>query len=226
MAICKVKDLNKTYKKQHNVINAIVKCNIEISAGECVAISGIKASGKTTLLRLLGGLERPTSGEVYINHHNITTFSDDELAIMRRDEIGYVFQNDSLIPELTVQENIILPTRLTRKKQDMAYYHDVIERLHINEVLPHYPNQLTINQMQSVIYARALVNNPKIIIVDEPSGFINQHIDKEILDFLLNTIYQYNKTLIMVTNDSEVSIFVDHIIRLKDGEIVEDRRIS
>ncbi len=226
MPICKITALNKSFQKDDNLIRAIVNCNIEIKKGECVAISGSKASGKTTLLRILGGLERPTSGEVYINHKNITNFTDDQLAKMRRNEIGYLFQNDSLIPELTVHENIIIPSILARKKYDKTYYQELIEWLNIGELLNHYPKQLAKNQLACVTYARALINKPNIILVDDFTDNYDYQMNKELLDFLLNMVYYHKKTLIMVTNDSEIDLFVDHIIRLKDGEIVEDRRIS
>ncbi len=223
MAVCEIRDLNKTYTGEHNYIQAIVNCNMEINKGEFTVINGDRASGKSTLLRILGGLERPTNGEVYINKHNITALSDDELAIMRRNEIGFLFQNNSLISELTVHENIIMPSVLAHKKYIKEYYEEIIGRLGINDILSLYPRQLSFSQLECVTYARALINNPDIILVDEPSD--NYKLDKVILDLLLNMVYLYHKTLVMVTNDPEVSIFADHIVRLQEGMIVENRKI-
>lgn len=223
MAICKITGLNKTYQNEHSIVNAIVNCNCEIAAGECVAICGTKASGKTTLLRIIGGLERPSSGDVFINYDNIVSYSDDKLAVMRRKEIGYLFHNDTLISELTVHENIIIPALLAGKKYEDTYCRNIIRRLQMKDILSLYPRQLSLNQLQQVICARALINDPDIILVDEPEGY---SMDRNIIDFLLDMVYQYHKTLIMVTNDSETCFFADHIIRLHNGEIIEDRRIS
>lgn len=226
MVICKSTDLYKTYSDKYYINNALINCNFEISSGECVAICGPKYSGKTTLLRLLGGLERPTNGNIYFNHNNISNYSDDELAAFRRKDTGYIYPNDSLIPVLTIQENIIMPVLLDHNKYNMVYYEGIIERLQLKKYLSYYPKQLSIKQRHRVICARALINNPSIILVDEPEDHLNHPMDKDILDFLLNMVYLYHKTLIMVTNDTEVSIYVDHIIRLKDGKVIEDRRIT
>lgn len=225
MPICKTISLNKIYQGEQNSVNAIMNCNIEINAGECVAISGSKAAGKTTLLRILGGLERPTSGEVHVSHYRISSFNDDQLAILRREEIGYLFQNDSLIPELKVHENIIMPAILAHKKYDRGYYNELVDRLHIQEFLNFYPKQLTANQMQSVIYARALINNPNIILVDESDEYPYQGMDQEFMEFLMNMVHMYHKTLIMVTNNSDNHIHFNQIIKLKNGEVIENHRI-
>ncbi len=225
MAILKSTKLYKRYLRNNVFIYAINNCNIEVNAGECVVICGEKNSGKSTLLRLLGGLERPTSGDLSINHKNVSRFNDDELAIVRRKEVGYLFNNDSFISELTIHENIIMPALLAQKKYDENYYTELTDRLHISRILSRYPKQVSMSQLQCAAYARALINKPSIILMDEPNDYGYHQMDRDILEFLLNIVYEYHRTLIMVTNDPEVSIYVDHIIKLKDGEIIEDRRI-
>ena len=224
MIICKAQDLNKTYYDDSREINSIINCNIEIKEGECVVICGDKDAGKSTLLHILGGFERPTSGSVYIDQKDITAYSDDELAIMRRREIGFLLQNDSLIPELNVHENIIMPAILAHTKYNDAYYHSLINSLRIKDILYLYPKQLHADQLQCVMYARSLINNPKIILMDETSG--NTDLNRKIMDFLFNVVYLYHKTLIMVNSDGLDQMSVNHIIRLKNGEVIENRLIS
>jgi ABC-type antimicrobial peptide transport system, ATPase component len=224
MMIYKVTDMNKIYQNDAGAVNAIVGCNIEINEGECVCISGGRASGKTTLLRILGGLERPTSGEIFIKSNNITSCSDDELTILRRKEIGYLLQNNSLIPELNVHENVIIPAILAHKKYDKVYYQNLICKLNIKDIISSYPRQLTPWQIKCVIFARALINNPNIILLDEPTD-LRQQIERDILEFLMNMVLDYQKTLIMVTNDAEIKLFASRIIKLKNGEIIENKQI-
>lgn len=226
MTIIKSVNLGKTFYNDTNSISAIKDCNIEIKKGEFVVISGSKASGKTTLLRLLGGYERPSEGAVYISDNNITLYDDDELAILRKKEVGYLFQNDSLIPELTVHENIIMPMVLGRKRCDEDYYKDLSDRLHISGILSRYPKQLTANQLQCVAYARALIHKPNIILMDEPLNYLYHHMDMEVFDYLLDAVYQYHKTLIIVTNNSDISFYADHVIKLRKGSVIEDKYTS
>lgn len=226
MVICQTVGLRKTYNQNNCLITALKDCNLEIKAGECIAVCGSRASGKTTLLRILSGFERPTEGSVYINHKNITGYSDDELAIMRRNEIGYLVQNANLIPELTIHENIIIPSILAHNKYDENYYQELIGHLKLKELLSCKPRQLSDHQRYLVNYARALINNPSIILFDEPEDQMFVPIDKCFLDYLLNLVYMKGKTLIMVLDDSDINIFMDHIIRFDQGEIVENRRIS
>jgi|GEM_PF-6035304 putative ABC transport system ATP-binding protein len=226
MEMCKTIGLSKIYYKNDTEIKAINNCDLEIKAGECIAVCGSKDSGKTTLLRILSGIERPTEGSVFIKNQNIAEYSDDELAIMRRKEIGYLVQNDSLIHELTVHENIIMPAILAHIKYDEVYYQNLLGHLNLKEILSYKPRQLTDHQRQSVLYARALINNPSLILVDEPDNKAWLPIDKSFLDYLLNMVYMYGKTLIMVTEDDKISIFIDHIIRLDHGDIIENKRIS
>jgi putative ABC transport system ATP-binding protein len=225
MALLKSTGLCKSYEKKHRLVHALKDCSIEINAGECVAVSGGRDSGKTTLLRLLSGLERPTQGSVYINQKNIFSYKEDELAMVRRKEIGFSLQNDSLIPELTVHENVILPSLLAGIKFDEGYYKELADHLHISGILSLNPKYLSDRQLQCVALARALINQPNIIMLDEPAIYLYQQFDKEILDFLMNMVYLNKKTLILVTNDTDINLYVDHIITLKQGEVIEDKRI-
>jgi putative ABC transport system ATP-binding protein len=226
VTLLKCSNLYKSYHYDHIHKDAIIDCNLEIEFGECVTIVGVKGSGKSTLLHLLGGFVRPTSGSIYINQEDITSYSDDELTIMRRNEVGFLFQNDSLIPELTVYENIIMPTILSRRKYDNDYYEDLMNQLHLSGVLKRYPKELTANQLLCVAYARALIHQPNIILVDEPTNHLYQNRGREVLELLLNLVRAYHKTLIMVTQDPVANIYSDHMIRLNKGLIVEDRIIN
>lgn len=221
----KSEGLYKSYQLDSTNIDAVIDCNIQIEEGECVVITGPKASGKSTLLRLLGGVERPSKGSIYLNNENITSYNEDELALLRRKEIGYLFHNESLIPELTVHENIIMPTILSHQRYDKDYYEDLTDRLQISKILTRYPKQLSRNQLECVAYARTLITQPNIILVDEPTNQLYQQTGKEVINFLLNMVHLYRKTLIMVKRDHEVNEFADHIIKLNRGMVIEDRII-
>lgn len=223
MVTIQCSELYKSYQLEDKSIDAVVDCNIQIEEGECVVITGSKDSGKSTLLRLLGGFERPSKGIIYLKKGNMVSLKDDELAILRRKEIGYLFHNDSIIPELTVHENIIMPSILARIKYNEDFYEDLTDRLHISGILTRYPKQLSRNQLQCVAYARALINQPNIILADEPTHQLYQQTGNEILNFLMNMVRLYHKTLIMVSQDPEVIDYADHIIKLNRGRIIEDR---
>lgn len=218
-------NLHKTFQQEPYSIYALFDCNVEINEGEFVVINGAKASGKTTLLHLLGGYEKPSGGAIYINNNNISLYNEDELAFLRRKEVGYLFQNNSLIPELSVHINIIMPMIISGQKYDKGYYKDLIETLNIAGVVNSYPKQLTLNQQRYVTLARALITKPNILLIDEPIDDYYPPMDMEVLDYLLNIVNKYNKTLIMVTNNPEHSIYANHIIKLRSGVIVEDKRI-
>ena len=222
MIIIKTINVNKSYYSETGSNAAISDCNISIKEGECVVISGTRSSGKTTLLRLIGGFEKPSGGAVYINNCNISLYTEEELAIMRKKEVGYLFQSDTLIPELTVHENIIMPIILARGKYDESFYDDMVKRMHLSEVLQRYPRQLSTVQLQCVAYARSLIYKPNIILMDEPNKQQSDHMDREAIDYLLDSVYEYRKTLIMVTSDPEVGFFADHVIKMRRGEIIED----
>lgn len=226
MVLIRGNHLRKTYYIDDNPLHAVLDCNIEIKEGECVVIYGAKGAGKSTLLRLLGGYERPCGGTIFIKGNNITSYNDDQLAIMRRSEVGYLYRNDSLLPELTAHENIILPTLIANKKYDEEYYRELAVLFHINGVLNCYSRQLTQVQQQCVTYVRALLHKPDIILLDEPDHGIYPDFKHEILTYLMDMVFWNQKTLIIATNDPEILEFGTHIIKIRRGAILEDKMIQ
>ena len=223
MTMIKSVNLSKTFMKDSSCTYAVYDCNVEINEGEFVVISGVKESGKTTLLHLLGGYERPSDGTVFINNNDVSLFNDDELANIRRKEVGYLHRNDSLIPELTVHENIIMPLLLDDGSYDEEYFNELTDSLHLTGILKRYPKHLNTIQLRYVTLARALINRPSILLMDEPIFDFYPQIDKDVLDYLLNIVRIDNKTFIMVTNRQEYSIYANHIIKLRSGVVVEDK---
>lgn len=225
MTTIKSSNMRKSYQSEGIFVYALFDCNIVIKEGEFVVIHGGKASGKSTLLHLLGGYERPSGGEIYYNNDNLTLCDEDELTILRRKEVGFLFHNDTLIPELNVHENIIMPSILTGNKVDEDYYKELIKSLRLTEVLNRKPKQLTNSQKRCVTIARALIHKPNIILMDEPLDELYPQIDKIALDYLLNAVYQCNRILIMVTNNQDIKAYANHMIKLRNGVVVEDKLI-
>lgn len=226
MEIYRTVGVSKSYFINSKEIQVIHDCNLKIESGECIMVCGPRNSGKTTLLRILGGLERPTSGTVYFGKQNITGFTDDELAIMRRTRIGYLHHSDNLIPELNVYENIIMPVILSNSSLDEEYYRDLIEHFRLKKLLTNKPKQLSCDQQQAVSYARALINNPDIILVDKSENPWNKLIEQNIMEYLKELVYKLGKTLIMVTEENEFDFFTDRVIRLEHGTVIENQRVS
>lgn len=224
MITIKSVNMRKTFLNETDSMYAVFDCNLEIKKGEFVVISGEKDSGKTTLLHLLGGYERPSGGTLYIKDNNVTQYSDDELAVMRRNEVGYMLQSDSLIPELNVRDNIMIPLILAGKECEEEYFNELTDCLRLTGLLNYYPKQLSMNQLRNVTLARALINQPNIILMDEPvHDDVFPQISKEVMDYLLNAVYQCQKTLIMVSNNPDYFIYANHIIKLRSGVVFEDR---
>lgn len=213
--------LCKTFHSEDKNITAIYDCNINIKQGERVALSGGRDSGKTTLLRMLGGLERPSNGRLYINDMDISQVDEDELAVLRRETIGCLLQYNSIISELTVHENIIMPAILANRRYDKSYYEELIYRLKLTDYLSQYPKQLSSNQLYLVACARALINQPDIILMDKPENHIFPWVKDLVMDVLLKLVLNNRNILIMVTDDSEVS-YLNHLIKLKNGVVIED----
>jgi len=225
MTIIKTEDLNKIYYCNYNCIHAITDCILEIEKGEFVAITGVRGSGKTTLLRMLGGFDRPSSGKVYLNQRDIYALDDKDLSDLYRREVGFVFQNYQLISGLTIYDNIVLPSLLKLCNLDKNYLLELTDGLHITDILHNYPRNISEEQQQCVAIARALINQPEIIFADEPTKNLSHRLSKDILDLLMNYINWNHRTLIMVTSDSEISIFADHVIKLDMGKIMTDRKV-
>lgn len=213
-----IKDLCKTYGKGNAVVKALDGVNLTISDGEFIAVIGKSGSGKTTLLNLIGGLDTATSGNIIFDNEDITKMKDRVLADFRLRKIGFVFQFFDLIPELTAQENIVLPLRLAKKKA--PDWQSIAKQLHIEDKLKSYPSELSGGQQQRVAIARALINNPKLILADEPTGALDSKTAAEIME-LFRELNKDGHTVIIVTHDLEIAKQCDRIIEISDGKIVQ-----
>lgn len=226
MEILKVENLNKTYGKGENIVEALKNINFSVNKGEFVAIVGASGSGKSTLLHLLGGLDRPTGGKVIIDGESIYDYKEEKLAIFRRRKIGFIFQFFNLIPVLDVEENVSLPALLDNDKVDKKYLDEIIEILGLTERKSHLPSELSGGQQQRVSIGRALLNKPSIILADEPTGNLDSKNSKEVIELLKFTARKYNQTLILITHDINIASMADRIVTIEDGEIVSDKHLK
>ena len=223
--ILETKDLTKTYKAGNNHINAVDHTSICVKRGDFVTIVGKSGSGKSTLLHLIGGLDYPTSGEVWIDNECITNMNEEDLSAFRRRKIGFIFQAFNLVPSLNVWENIILPIGLDNRKPDMVYLKEIIELLGLGEKLNNLPNTLSGGQQQRVAIARALATKPAIVLADEPTGNLDSKNSQEIMNLLRLSNEKYHQTLIIITHDEEIANQARHLIRIEDGRICRDEVI-
>lgn len=221
MKILQAENLIKIYGSGENEVHALDGVNFSVEKGEFVAIVGTSGSGKSTLLHILGGLDRPTSGNVAVDNRNIFSLKDEELTIFRRRKIGFVFQNYNLVPVLNVYENIVLPIQLDGKEADADYIKSIIETLGIENKLDNLPNNLSGGQQQRVAIARALASKPAIILADEPTGNLDSKTSQDVLGLLKVTSQKYAQTIVMITHNEEIAQLADRIIRIEDGKIVE-----
>ena len=221
MKILQADNLIKIYGSGENEVHALDGVNFSVEKGEFVAIVGTSGSGKSTLLHILGGLDRPTSGNVAVDNRNIFSLKDEELTIFRRRKIGFVFQNYNLVPVLNVYENIVLPIQLDGKEPDADYIKSIIETLGIESKLDNLPNNLSGGQQQRVAIARALASKPAIILADEPTGNLDSKTSQYVLGLLKVTSQKYAQTIVMITHNEEIAQLADRIIRIEDGKIVE-----
>lgn len=222
MEILKTVQLSKSYGHAEAKVEALKNVNISVKQGEFVAIVGASGSGKSSLLHLLGGVDRPTSGQVIIDGSDLYAKSENELAIFRRRKIGFVFQAYNLIPVLTTEENIKLPMLLENKKSDEAYVEELLDVLGLQERRHHLPSELSGGQQQRTAIGRALMNKPSIILADEPTGNLDSKHSNEIVDLLTFSVKKYNQTLIMITHDMNIAERADRLVRIKDGSIVQN----
>jgi putative ABC transport system ATP-binding protein len=220
MTILETIDLKKTYGKGDTAVHALDGVNLKVENGEFVAIVGTSGSGKSTLLHMLGGLDRPTSGKVFVDGKDIFSLKDEALTIFRRRKIGFVFQSYNLVPVLSVYENIILPIQLDGGKEDRKYVDQVIETLGLSKKLNSYPNQLSGGQQQRVAIARAIAAKPAIILADEPTGNLDSKTSQDVLGLLKITSERFSQTIVMITHNEEIAQMADRIIRIEDGRIV------
>lgn len=220
MIILKTTALKKIYGTDDTAVHALNGVDLEIEHGEFVAIVGTSGSGKSTLLHMLGGLDRPTSGNVMVDGKKIFTLKDEELTIFRRRKIGFVFQNYNLIPVLNVYENIVLPIELDGNTPDKEYVEQIIKTLGLENKLYSHPNNLSGGQQQRVAMARALASKPAIILADEPTGNLDSKTSQDVLGLLKITSKKFQQTIVMITHNEEIAQLADRIVHIEDGQIV------
>lgn len=226
MEILKVENLCKEYGSGDNKVQAIKNMNFTVKKGEFICVVGASGSGKSTLLHLIGGMDKPTNGEVIVDGENIYSLNDNKLSAFRRRKVGFIFQCYNLIPVLTAEENIKMTVLLDNKKPDKKYIDDLINTLNLNSRKNHLPNELSGGQQQRVSIARALANNPSLILADEPTGNLDRKSSQEVIELLIATVKKFNKTLILITHDMEIANLAHRVIKIEDGEIVSDEVIK
>ena len=222
MKILEVTNLCKTYGKGDTMVKALDNVSFSVEKGEFVAIIGPSGSGKSTLLHILCGVDVPTSGSVVINQTDISNLDETALAIFRRRQIGLIYQFYNLIPILTVQENLTLPLLLDGRKPDKKQIDTLVKRLGLENRLDHLPNQLSGGQQQRVSIGRALVNNPALMLADEPTGNLDSENSKEIISLLRQFNKEFNQTVIIITHDEKIANSADRVITIEDGKITGD----
>lgn len=220
MVILETRDLKKQYGTGETAVHALAGVNLSVENGEFVAVVGTSGSGKSTLLHMLGGLDRATSGKVYVDGKDIFALKDEELTIFRRRKIGFVFQSFNLVPVLSVYENIVLPLQLDGKTVDNAFIGEIAEALGLKEKLNVLPNQLSGGQQQRVAIARALAAKPAILLADEPTGNLDSRTSQDVMGLLKTTSTKFAQTIVMITHNEEIVQLADRIIRIEDGRIV------
>lgn len=225
MGILKVENLCKRYGEKDTEVVALDNVSFTVEKGEFVAIIGASGSGKSTLLHLIGGVDRPTSGKVFIDGTDIYELNADKLAIFRRRQVGLIYQFYNLIPILNVVENITLPCRLDGKEVKEERLEELLEILNLKNRKEHLPNQLSGGQQQRVSIGRAIVNYPAIVLADEPTGNLDSKASREIIDLLKMSNQKYNQTVILITHDENVALEADRILTIDDGKIVKDERV-
>lgn len=225
MEILKVEHLSKTYGKGDTLVKALDDVSFKVEKGEFVAVIGASGSGKSTLLHLLGGVDRPTSGNIIVDGEDVYSLNETNLAIFRRRQVGLIYQFYNLIPILNVEENITLPILLDGKKVDKKYLNEIIDTLDLKDRVNHLPNELSGGQQQRVSIGRALMNRPSLLLADEPTGNLDSKASKDIIDLLKVSNKKYKQTIIMITHDQNLALAADRIITIEDGKIVKDEKV-
>lgn len=226
MEILKVENLTKKYGKKDTEVVALDNVSFCVNKGEFVAIVGASGSGKSTLLHLIGGVDKPTSGKVYINGTDIYSLNNDNLAIFRRRQVGLIYQFYNLIPILNVKENITLPCDLDGQKVDEKRLNELLYILGLEKRVNHLPNELSGGQQQRVSIGRAMINNPSIVLADEPTGNLDSKASREIIDLLKVSNQKYNQTLIVITHDENIALEADKIITIQDGKLISNKKVK
>ena len=225
MEILRVENLNKSYGKGEAKVEALKNVNLSINKGEFVVIVGPSGSGKSTLLHLIGGVDKPTSGKVFINDVDIYNLKEKDLSIFRRRNVGLIYQFYNLIPVLSAKENILLPAELDNRKIDKEYLDDLLNTLGLKERENHLPNELSGGQQQRTSIGRALINRPAIVLADEPTGNLDSKNSKEVIELLKLSVKKYKQTLIMITHDINIALQADRVITIEYGIIKSDEVI-
>ncbi len=222
MEILKVRDLVKTYGKGDNIVRALDGVSFSVEKGQFLAIVGPSGSGKSTLLHILGGVDTPTSGKVYMDGQDVFAKNEEQLAIFRRRQVGLIYQFYNLIPVLNVTENITLPVLMDGRKVDKDRLRELIETLGLQGREKHLPNQLSGGQQQRVSIGRALINAPAVVLADEPTGNLDSKNSQEIVELLKLSNKKYGQTLIVITHDERIALQADRVITIEDGKITKD----
>lgn len=215
----KVKNLKKIYGEDENRVNAVDGIDLEIKKGKLTVIIGKSGSGKSTLLHCMAGLDKPTSGKVYLGEDDLYELDDDRLSKIRVEEFGFVFQKFNLLPVINVYENIVLPILINSKDIDKKYIETIIEKLGLKNQVKKFPNELSGGQQQRVAIARALANKPAIVFADEPTGNLDSKTSKEVMDIFSLCVKEFNKTIVMITHDQKIANIADEIISISDGKL-------
>ena len=221
MTILQTRNLQKEYGDGDNLVKALDDVNLSIKQGEFVSIVGTSGSGKSTLLHMLGGLDRPSSGKVFVEGNDIFEFKEEPLTIFRRRKIGFVFQSYNLVPVLNVYENVVLPIELDGNTIDVDYINEIIDMLGLSSKGANLPSQLSGGQQQRVAIARALAAKPAIVLADEPTGNLDSRTSQDVLSLLKMTGERFKQTIVMITHNEEIAQMADRIIRIEDGKIRE-----
>lgn len=222
MEILKVENLTKTYGSGENLVHAVDDVSFSVEKGEFVAIVGASGSGKSTLLHLIGGVDRPTSGKIFVDGNDISKMNDDKLAVFRRRQVGIVYQFYNLIPILTVEENITLPCDLDGRGVDRERLEMILDSFGLRARRKHLPNQPSGGQQQRTSIARALINNPSLVLADEPTGNLDSKSSDEVMSMLKMCNQSYGQTVIMITHNLDIAKQADRVITISDGKIVEE----
>jgi putative ABC transport system ATP-binding protein len=221
-AAVRTEDITKVYGDGDATVVALDHVNVGLASREFTAIMGPSGSGKSTLLHMLAGLDRPTTGHVYLGDARITGLNDKQLTMLRRDQIGFIFQAFNLLPTLTALENIVLPMRIAGRKPDEAWLRSIVSTVGLEARLAHRPNQLSGGQQQRVAAARALASRPRIVFADEPTGALDSRSSTELLQFLRSAVTNLDQTVVMVTHDANAAGYADRVVFLADGRVVDE----
>lgn len=225
MEILRTNNLRKIYGSNSIKVSAVDNVNLTVQKGEYVAVVGASGSGKSTLLHLLGGVDRPTSGNIFIEDTDIATFSEEQLAIFRRRKVGLIYQFYNLIPTLNVQKNILLPMLLDNRESQPERFNEIVTTLGLNDRLNHLPSELSGGQQQRAAIARSLIYRPAILLADEPTGNLDRKNAQEISELLRLSNKRFNQTILLITHDERLALEADRIVTMEDGHIISDKEV-